>query len=323
MANLILSTKCNLDCKYCFAQIIKKEKKETFFSKSKLNIAIHYLKEAHDNIIQILGGEPTLHPKFMQLYNLIEKKGFYIKVFTNGLFSNKITGFLKAKKNLDLIFNVNRPSYYSIKEWDHLIKNIFLLRDKASLACTVYDDKQDMNYLIDIFRKNKLSRYNAIRIGIANPIYKGSNVFLDSRKIKTAAKKIVAFSKKCSKYNIALSLDCGFSLCAFKKNDVAKLFFNTATEIKNIKCHPVLDILPSLEVCYCLALSDKAFRAKLTDFESIQQITDYFRKKFKGVIAVGNFRKCFKCILKERDQCSGGCLSRTIKNIYLNESKDE
>ena len=75
----------------------------------KLSLAI--LKRSKKQQVSVLGGEPTLHPRFTEFINLILQSGLEAKVFTNGIMNEKIRRFLAElpESKITIIVNINNP----------------------------------------------------------------------------------------------------------------------------------------------------------------------------------------------------------------------
>lgn len=96
MIFLRITGKCNFNCKHCFnAADINRD-----FSEWSMEDIIKLLDDAYDcgiNTVYITGGEPMLHPNFLDIINEIYKRGMYVSVIvTNAHFlSDKILDGLK------------------------------------------------------------------------------------------------------------------------------------------------------------------------------------------------------------------------------------
>ncbi|MCP4975385.1 MAG: radical SAM protein [Maribacter sp.] len=85
---IYLTLECNLTCRYCVNQCHSKEKlkDDDFVSAKKWITAIN--RENRDVIFT--GGEPTLHPDFIEIVNSINPN-IHVKVYTNLIWSDDFT----------------------------------------------------------------------------------------------------------------------------------------------------------------------------------------------------------------------------------------
>lgn len=76
---------CNLDCSDCFANSSKKNK--NFMKLEKFKELLEYYKECEGEpqVLQISGGEPTLHPQILEMIKLAKKYVKHVILNTNGI----------------------------------------------------------------------------------------------------------------------------------------------------------------------------------------------------------------------------------------------
>ena len=109
---IMINDYCNVDCRYCFA-------KKTFSSDKKditmenFEYALNFLKKSNIKTVKLLGGEPTLHPKFKDMVKRINDDDFFnnICIFTNGLSLNEdiIKGIISNK--IQFLISFNHPKH--------------------------------------------------------------------------------------------------------------------------------------------------------------------------------------------------------------------
>ena len=114
MPNILITNSCNQKCSYCFAADEFKKKKNQEIKLSNFKKVLDFLKKSDDNIVRLMGGEPTLHSRFKDIIEYSLKNKFLVQIFTNGIFNNNILKFLLTKKDLiKYSFNINSPEFYS------------------------------------------------------------------------------------------------------------------------------------------------------------------------------------------------------------------
>ncbi len=72
MANVLLTTKCNLSCKYCFAQEKLGGRRGQLMTMPDVDKVIAFLNKSEHPYFRVMGGEPTLTPSSP----LLSKKPF-------------------------------------------------------------------------------------------------------------------------------------------------------------------------------------------------------------------------------------------------------
>jgi radical SAM protein with 4Fe4S-binding SPASM domain len=309
MANIILNGNCNRQCVYCFSQL--KDRKNSRLSLDNLTFISDFFARSKKRKINILGGEPTLHPQFDIFLEYLMSRGFVIHVFTNGMISaamlKKIEGVISrwqlTRQRLKFIVNVNEEKYRTQKEEKSQQRTFCHLHGFATLSFNIFEKECQMDFLLALIAQNQL--IPEIRLGLAVPILGKSNRFLVLEDYPAIVKKIITFSGQCQNDSVDLVFDCGFPLCVFSDEEIGKLYKNK-TQLKFI-CHPIPDIDPELNVTYCYPLSG-FFPKKLTDFRNLQDIYTYFNSQVaKNKQIPGIFDSCPECEYRHRGMCDGGC----------------
>ena len=103
--SIILTFTCNLSCKNC----LYKGRKGTI----DFELVKNLLKEARGlkyKFVSFSGGEPSMHPKFMEILEYAASLGFEIEVVTNGT-NLKTSDFQRLAKIRKLRFVISLDSY--------------------------------------------------------------------------------------------------------------------------------------------------------------------------------------------------------------------
>lgn len=310
MPNIILNSYCNRNCIYCFA----KKKNQGPYQQLSLDHLIKicdFLENSRINQVNILGGEPTLHPEFNLFLRYLVSRGFMITVFSNGMINQPVLKNIKETidewgldyNRLKFVMNVNEAKYRTAKE-DKMEKMTFqTLNRYIGLSFNIFEKDCDMNFLVDLI--NDFELIPRIRLGLAAPIMGRNNIFLPIEAYPDIARKIIRLSERCQKNSIDFGFDCGFPLCIFTDAEIGKLYKNM-THLQFV-CDPVLDIDADLNVIYCYPLSEYQ-TLKLQDFKNVAEIYDHFRSSLeKDDEKKGIYPECRDCQYRLRGRCSGGC----------------
>jgi len=130
--NIILNSYCNLKCNYCFADEYMEETVKTpgksmdfdFFTAD----VLPRVKTA--SLINFMGGEPTLHPRFNDILSsaLDNMQPFsFLGIFTNGLMPDKVLDLLlntvgkegSIQKQIQFSVLLNWQTMENISEKNH------------------------------------------------------------------------------------------------------------------------------------------------------------------------------------------------------------
>ena len=171
-----ITSKCNLECKYCFAG-------SGIYNSTEL--PYKSIVEAIDNLMTlgnmhflIMGGEPTLHPDFLRIIEYIKRKNAHVGFSTNGImlsdsFCQKLHSIGISHNVYVSIDTINPITYKDITGRDRfnkVIANLANLRNNGiryAISCVVI--KQNIELLDEIYQfscENGASFLNLIRFNV-------------------------------------------------------------------------------------------------------------------------------------------------------------
>jgi len=322
MANVMITDYCNRACSYCFAKNeistvsnrnIREAQQKTNMSLEDLDKVIRFFHRSEMPIMRILGGEPTIHPRFPQIIDKVLSADFEIRIFTGGLIPPKIRNYIKTldASKVMLIINMSCPSETtSSDELNRISKNVYELADYCMLGYTIYKSNFDASFLVDLITQSQCRP--RMRLGLGVPEINAEDALIDPAQYPLVAQNILKLVRQSDLKNIAVEFDCGFPFCMFTPEELGYLI--TWGCKTNFVCSPTIDISPTLEVWPCFALSC-IYKERLDKFETRQELVTYFSHKSKVYRTFGLYDHCHVCKHKNREQCAGGCLSHTIRSF--------
>ncbi len=119
MSNVLLTEICNRRCPYCFAQHAMARGDARTMSLAEVVRVADLLVASRAARVGILGGEPTLHPDFVDILPYLLSRGLRATVFTNGLASEETVAALSAiapGAKVTYVVNVNYPEITPSRE---------------------------------------------------------------------------------------------------------------------------------------------------------------------------------------------------------------
>ena len=275
-------------------------------SREELETILSYL-DPHVDVVSLLGGEPTLHSKFKEIVTQVSKKGYPIKIFTNGTTASLRGIHGIAPHDIRIILNLNMPDTYNAKEWKQIETNCMLLKDQIALSFNIYKPDFSWEYIKEAILQWGLKR--SVRIGIAQPIKGMDNAYLQEKDLQPASSRLVTMAEDLAMHGITLGFDCGFRACTFTKEELG-ILAECGTHFL-FACKPVLDIGPQLMTWRCFPFSVGP-GVILTDFSSLKEVERYFSEKWASIQKKGNTDECGECRNMQTASCNGGCLSRSF-----------
>jgi len=316
--NIALTYFCNQKCPYCFAtdamSIGKDSPEAREITIDNLNKAIDFMKKSGVSRFNMIGGEPTLHSRFEEIYDTITDNNFSIAIFSNGVIKKHIVDFLSKKDNLDnILLNIRHPKEYLTKDWNKVIYALPRLNKKITLSFRVYKLDFDPTFLFDLIDEYQLNRL--INWAIACPSLVSDNVYIRLEDHEKVVEKMVRFSRKSKKRNINWYADVGFILCAFGDEKLEELKENVGF-VPQINCLPAIEVAPDLRVFRCYGTAPKTRSGlKITDFNNLEEAERYFFTKSLPFKRMGGMDKCFKCEHIISQKCGGGCMVHILKRF--------
>lgn len=313
MANIIVTTYCNLKCPYCFAQTMMENKKINNISLTDFDKICNFINSNYliKQRIGIIGGEPTLHPQFQDIIKYIDNlKNTNFILFTNGI---ELFNFLNyIPDNLKILINYNNCKNMSYEQYNSLTKTMDRLYDlgwlspkhKASIGCNIYLENTDYSFLWEVVDKYKISTF---RVSVAVPPYLIEKDNYYNKMIPI----YLNFVKEAKKRNIVLDQDCNqIPNCYFTKKQLDEIKSYVKFKQNNcqsFKCSPVIDITPDFKASSCFG-NNEFIDCNL--FENFSDLYNYFQ--YKNYIKMENNyfnNKCSQCIASITKTCQGGCLA--------------
>ena len=153
--SITLTHDCNLNCHYCYDTPNRKKIKKQFLNLNGFKIfLLNYSKFTNkQTILNFLGGEPTLHPNFIELLKETKKYNNLItKVTTNG--SADISLYLEAseilKDNLEINISYHPSNNKGINHYICLLDSLKTSKSNISLRF-LFDNKENISKMKEEF----------------------------------------------------------------------------------------------------------------------------------------------------------------------------
>lgn len=324
MPNIFLTSKCNLNCTYCFASEFVNKACSEFTCEDFLKI-VQLIKNDGFLELGLIGGEPTLYPYLKDILNVLKEEKQFEKytLFTNGL---EIEDFIEnlTDRRFLLLINSNSPANLGSR-YEKLCSNIQLLKEKYinfGLGINIYEENMDYSYIFDLL---KLSGRSELRFSISLPNdskEKTTNILDFFRRMKPT---IMSFFKDCLEHKVVPYYDCcSLPDCILTDDDrrlmatLAKMSYDFGFTFNPVNtcstCQPVLDIFPDMTVGRCFGLA-KYYRVPLSNFKSLNMVYEYFFNKVDLYARLAYVdEKCEDCRFRLYNKC-GICFAYKLKKI--------
>ena len=333
MANIMLTDSCNLRCPYCFAnEFVGTSGNE--ITKSAFSEAAEFiLGDGSEDVVGIIGGEPTLHPDFDELMRklILDKRVKGILLFTNGYFLNEHWDVCAHAKT-HILINCNSPKDIGEAAYKQLCENLRVLiteklcRESVTLGKNMYKPDFDHEYLIDLLVKYGFDR---VRVSITVPNTDNErntdahDFFLQMKP------SVFGFFRKLLKKGIVPNFDCNkLPSCLITEEEYRefKEILDTDTILaesvkksnlstKAVTCSPVIDIRQDLTAVRCFGLSGWT-KQNIRDFKCITDLKNHYIRSIDAFAYNTSYSgKCDDCYDRKVLRCNGGCLAFKGKAI--------
>jgi hypothetical protein len=325
LTNLLMTSRCVRSCPYCFA---KREMEGSpsgdIVTWENLIYLADFLETSSLHHLSLLGGEPTLHPKFVDMVLFLIERRFRVTVFTSGIMSDRRLQELSdhlspiSQENLNFVVNLNNPVQTPAPDHEavRIAKFLSLMGPWSTPGFNIYRTDFDLTFLFDLIARYGMKRH--IRLGLASPMPGVSSTFIQPEEVVGVVHRLVTFRPLFDRLAVKAGLDCGFPLCAFNDEELGWLLRNTG-QFK-FGCGPAIDLTPDLNVYACFPMSG-FYKRSLFEFNSMKQVNDYYQELFDHVRGetAGIFDACDGCIHREERRCSGGGVCQ-VMNRFIHEA---
>jgi MoaA/NifB/PqqE/SkfB family radical SAM enzyme len=210
-----LTNYCNLSCKHCFD---KRHSAGGHLGIDTLETVLHNAKQHGFDYISLTGGEPTLHPEFQKILQMILNAGYEVGFVTNGW---NFVDICKRMTEALVKVSVIKISLDGAKESTHDAmrrQGSFRRVMQAASICTVKDIPFAFNTAISSQNQNEIEALvelstklgsRGIRFGYLMPTQKSldENLVLDYVQLKDIQATIIKMQEK---HDFPIILAAGF-----------------------------------------------------------------------------------------------------------------
>lgn len=319
MPNVMLTYGCNLKCPYCFANEFV-NKKSDFITEENFIKAIDFLTREDIARIGLIGGEPTLHPKFKDFleYLINNRRVAEATIYTNGLLLERYTNQIISPK-FRLLVNCNSPKDIGEAQFEKVRNNVLTLinqhymRDRINLGINLYSDNLDYSYIIDLLKECGLHR---VRISLTVPDFSTCDDVNAIDYFKRRKPFLLEFLYRMQENTILPYYDCNkppYCIWTDEEKEWLENMVNRYHVESNLIgdhsfCYPVIDILPDLRAVRCFGMSEFE-KVNIEDFDGVSEIASYFLNHIDSAgYKIPAANECKECRKRQLRKCTAGCI---------------
>jgi hypothetical protein len=310
MANLILTSACNMGCPFCFASESRTPEsiRESSMSVTDFWTALEF--SGRDNA-RFCGGEPTIHPDFTEMLSAaLAPAAASALVMTNGQWPDQVLAHVRVmpvedRARVSFLFNILAPGLYRAGGWDRLEAAVASpIPHKVTLGFTIYAPEFEFEHILELGLKHGIRR---IRYSIAAPnLTDEKSHLLDPKKdFPLIAEGLVKFAKKATAAGFTIDNDCGYlPPCAFTPED--REFMRDIGALRDACPTSPVDVGTHGEAWRCYGLYS-LMRANTKDFPNAKALGEHFDRRMSFLDSIPLFEECDGCEFMARGACGGGC----------------
>jgi MoaA/NifB/PqqE/SkfB family radical SAM enzyme len=312
MANIAITGRCNRACSYCFAmETLEAPSSGTGLMPLDTFIdALDLLERSGISEGRLLGGEPTLHPRFAEMVDMVLARGLRLTVFTGGMVPAAALRVLEriSIERVRVLVNVIPPddATGSAKQEEVFRR----LGARVVLGLNIVSPAVQLDFTLELIERHGLA--HRVRLGLTHPILNGSNEHLHARHYREVGRRVAEFGVKALEHRVRLSFDCGWVPCMFP--DGALELLGLGRDDVGLRCNPILDVLPDASVISCFPLAAHS-RERLFKEHDAAWLRSRFSPAQQGDRALMLFRECATCHWRARGDCTGGCLAASMGRL--------
>ncbi len=304
--NLLLNTNCNIKCPQCFAiNHIDKICEEKNISMDDFVYVTELLKKDGLEHVNLIGGEPSLHPHVFDFIGLLKSKNIAIGFSTNAIWKPSFTKDMeKYSRALEFEITMHPKEFYDKGKLSKLYSALESLKGrKTSLGLVIYSP--DFNYS---FHSEMAEKFGFdIRWTLAEPAVGSQHKYMyyeNKEELRKIGNKIYKFIRGCNDRGISTWLDLEVPACMFSKKQL-EFFYNNKNHEIQFKCPQFFDIGPDLKIWKCFPLSE-LYTENLRNFEGLKEAYNHLKERFTGLEKQIIFDECLKCSFYVDNICGAG-----------------
>jgi MoaA/NifB/PqqE/SkfB family radical SAM enzyme len=309
--NLLITPKCNAGCPFCIADEYMSQKSCGAIEEKEVEFILERLGKEKVNQVNILGGEPSLHPQAMEISKRFYGTGNPVGFSTNGLWNERFRkSFESSDIPLDIEVTYLGRDAYSGEKQDALNKT-FKHLEGHSVSLGIIIDSPQKDYLehIDLAKKHGFE----IRWALLEPTAKLglTQGYQEIAYLKSQGELASKMVEEANSEGIETWADLSVPRCAIP-DDYLGLFEKEENDIQ-FRCPPFYDIAPNLDIWRCLPLASKK-TPNLRDYVSFRAAYGYLNKIREAYSQIGVYGGCKSCEYLGKS-CEGGpTIAKVLKH---------
>ncbi|MEN6317845.1 MAG: radical SAM protein [Syntrophaceae bacterium] len=307
---IVMTYDCNLNCNYCFSKSLA-ETEPGYLDSDVFERIISWMDGKGFRRVSLFGGEPTIHPDFIQYLKRLNNLEYGVYFSTNGLYSDDVAYGLNEAELLKVSFSISTSGAYTERQENCLRKNLKCLSShiRKSFRFTLSEDNRNFTLL-----ENLIDEFNpdALGFALAFPSEDYSNDFIDRDKMSVFADDILKLMAIARVKNLYCGLVKPIPLCKFNEGELIAMLSGMdmlgPCDIHHDDFMQLTTVSHKGVFYPCIALRGFG-KIKIADNPSLDDISRYNRSVVEQFLKNPVFKECSVCNLFKSHLCQGFCYS--------------
>jgi MoaA/NifB/PqqE/SkfB family radical SAM enzyme len=308
MPTVMLTATCQNACPWCFAR----SKMEYYCSQGieemdweDFRAVVEFYERSGFRQMNLLGGEPTMHSRFIDVLAYLKERRFSVLVVTNGIIRASLVDTIVEKGFPNVQFGLNSTSYFDHTSDTRRTIDYFLraVPHAISLSYTITQRDvllKNVHPILDrLFLIMKFGLRPHIQFQIAVPSH-GNSDFVPFGLYQAVMELLQSWTRVLQKNRVSVGLDCHcIPACCLTPGDQFPF------PVKSACTDFMVDIGPNLEVWPCFPLS--AETARLDQFHTLAELRAFLSNPSSTQPLLYEQGSCQACGERLSKACDGGC----------------
>ena len=305
---VIMTYECNLNCSFCYS-MHQAAQNPGYLNNEMFETILQWMDGKNFKRISLFGGEPTIHPKFINYITKLNSLGYQVYFATNVLYNKDVAEGLQDADVLSMTLSIPGDNECSEKRKSLIRRNIGKIPQNVNKIFRITFSKENSG---TDFLKGLIEEFDAeaLSMALSFPSPGHDNCFVAESEFSNFTRNIIdliEFSKKTGTY---CALAKPLPLCAFKRDELMSMFYGFDS-FSPCTIHQddflYLTTITHTGLFYpCIALPEcKSINIK--NNPDLNEISNYNRSIIESLKKKPVLDKCADCNLFRPGLCQGFC----------------
>jgi MoaA/NifB/PqqE/SkfB family radical SAM enzyme len=305
---VIMTYECNLNCSFCYS--MKQAAQEPgYLNNEMFETILRWMDGKNLKRVSLFGGEPTIHPDFINYIRKLNSLGYQVYFATNVLYNKDVAEGLRNTDVLSMTLSIPGDNECSEKRRAIIRKNIskIPLNVKKIFRITFSKENRGTGFLKELIEEFDAE---ALSMALSFPSPGYDNSFIAESEFSNFTRDIIELIEFAKKMGTYCALAKPVPLCTFERDDLMSILygfdsFSPCTIHQNDFLN--LTTITHTGLFYpCIALPE----CKSIDIRNnpdLDEISIYNRSIIESLNKNPVLNKCAGCNLFKPGLCQGFC----------------